>query len=134
MAFDISDIDDEVTGEHPIKMPQRLSAGEFSERVLIDIEPHVFDRLRTYAEQHGMSIDDAADKMLADPTPLQVAIANLETLSKVVYDRTAERDAAVCVLASLVQFVRRVGGYMAPEDQDTLSKASNVLAKHGVLV
>ena len=127
MSFDISDTDDEVTGQHH-DLPRSLV-----ERVLIDIEPHVYDRIRTYAEQHGLSIDDAADRLLADPSPLQVALKNVETLSREIYARTVERDAAITVLASLVAYIDRVGGFMTAEDQDTLSAAKALLATQGVL-
>jgi len=127
MSFDISDTDDEVTGQHH-DLPRSLV-----ERVLIDIEPHVYDRIRTYAEQHGLSIDDAADRLLADPSPLQVALKNVETLSREIYARTVERDVAITVLASLVAYIDRVGGFMTAEDQDTLSAAKALLATQGVL-
>jgi hypothetical protein len=132
-GFDHSDAEpeDEPTGEHVVA----------STELTVDVDERTYERIARYAEQQGMSIGDALERMLADGvattfaerTPLQIAMTNLETLSREVYERTRQCDAAVCVLKNLVSYVQRVGGYMPTDDQRTLAEAKALLAQHGVL-
>lgn len=47
-------------------------------------------------------------------------------------DVHAQRDALARALAALVRHVRKVGGYMSPEDQETLRNAKALLVEAGL--
>jgi hypothetical protein len=66
-----------------------------------------------------------------------VAAPLADELAKLKHDARASKaafDLALISLANLVRYVRRVGGFMFSDDQQTLVDAQAVLKQHGIEV